>query len=164
MIARCAQLRRRHRLYASPNVWRARGCIRRDLCVWEFYHKAGKCFLSKAIDVDERFQGQGIGPGLLDAVMLHHKGKIQLSGKYTEAGASLIKQYAVGWMPPPLDNWIRSRRHKRRQCGISYFAGGDLGISVGRRWSSGLVSAQSFRRRTRCFFTTLRAAASPRNF
>ena len=83
--------------------------------VWEFYHKAGECFLSKAIDVDERFQGQGIGSGLLDVVMLHHKGNIQLSGKYTAAGASLIKQYAVGWMPPPLDNCIRSRRHKKRQ-------------------------------------------------
>lgn len=87
----------------------------RIYAVWEFYHKDGRCFLSKAIEVDERFQGQGIWSGLLDAVMLHHKGKIRLSGKYTQAGAALIRKYAVGWLPLPLDNWIRRRRHDRRQ-------------------------------------------------
>ncbi|SCB49663.1 hypothetical protein GA0061102_107711 [Rhizobium miluonense] len=87
----------------------------RIFAIWEFYHKNGLYFRSKAIDVDDRFQRQGIGSGLLDAVMLYHNGDITLSGKYSLAGATLLRKYAIGWKPRWLDNRIRLRRHNARQ-------------------------------------------------
>lgn len=61
--------------------------------VWEFYAtNGGKPALSKVIEVDHRYQCNGIGKGLLRTVQSIFE--VEYSGAYTRAGAALLNSGA----------------------------------------------------------------------